>query len=54
MNLLQVFISLIDEWRPVFCKQEAFNRAKEHAIALCSLGRHTLHGYLFRKEPYQT
>lgn len=43
MNLLEKFITLINLWRPAFCKQEAFDRAKEHAIAaLCSLGRHTI------------
>lgn len=43
MNLLETFISLINLWRPAFCKQQAFNRAREHAIgALCSLGRHTI------------
>lgn len=30
-------------WRPIFCKQSTFNRAKEHAVAsICSLGRHTI------------
>ena len=43
MNLLKNFISLINLWRPAFCKQEAFLRAREHAIAaLCSLGHHTI------------
>lgn len=43
MNLLEAFIFLINLWRLAFCKQEAFNRAREHAIAaLCSLGRHTI------------
>ena len=43
MNLLQVFMSLINEWRPAFCKQEAFQRAKQHALAtLCSFGKHTI------------
>lgn len=43
MDLLQAFISIIDLWRPAFCKLEAFHRAREHAIgALCSFGRHTI------------
>jgi len=43
MNLLQTFISIIQLWRPAFCKQEAFMRAREHSIAaLCTLGRHTI------------
>jgi len=43
MNLLEIFITLINLWRPAFCKQEAFNRIKEHAIAaLCSMGRGTI------------
>lgn len=43
MGLLEIFISIIDLWRPAFCKQEAFNRVKEHSIAaLCSLGRGTI------------
>jgi hypothetical protein len=43
MNLLQTFVSLIQLWRPAFCKEEAFLRAREHAVAsLCCLGRHTI------------
>lgn len=43
MSLLQTFISLIQLWRPAFCKQEAFLRTREHAVAaLCSLGHHTI------------
>lgn len=43
MNLLQAFFSIINLWRPAFCKTEAFFRAREHAIAaLCSFGRHTI------------
>ena len=43
MNLLQAFISIIDLWRPAFCKLEAFHRAREHAVAaLCSFGHHTI------------
>ena len=43
MNLLQTFISLIQLWRPAFCKQEAFIRTREHATAaLCALDRHTI------------
>lgn len=43
MNLLETFISIVNLWRPAFCKQEAFDRAKEHAVAaLCSLGRGTI------------
>jgi hypothetical protein len=40
MNLLTCLISILNLWRPVFCKQEAFERAKEHAFAsLCAFGR---------------
>jgi hypothetical protein len=43
MNLLQAFISIINLWRPAFCKAEAFHRAREHAVAaLCSFGHHTI------------
>src|ERR1700730_4136189 len=43
MNLLQAFISIINLWRPAFCKLEAFHRAREHAVAaLCSFGHHTI------------
>lgn len=43
MNLLQAFISIIDLWRPAFCKRQTFQRAREHAVAsLCSFGRHTI------------
>jgi hypothetical protein len=38
MNLLKCLI--LNLWRPVFCKQEAFERAREHAFAsLCCFGR---------------
>lgn len=43
MNLLTTLISLLNLWRPAFCKEQAFGRAKEHAIAgLCALGRKTI------------
>jgi hypothetical protein len=43
MNLLTCLISIFNLWRPVFCKEEAFERAKEHAFAsLCSFGRKTI------------
>lgn len=43
MNLLQTFLSIVNLWRPAFCKPEAFYRAREHAVAsLCSFGRHTI------------
>lgn len=43
MNLLESLISILNLWRPVFCKAEAFERAKEHAIAsLCAFGRKTV------------
>jgi hypothetical protein len=43
MNLLESLISILNLWRPVFCKGEAFQRAKEHAIAsLCAFGRKTI------------
>lgn len=40
MNLLTCLISILNLSRPVFCKQEAFERAKEHAFAsLCAFGK---------------
>lgn len=43
MNLLEAFLTIINLWRPAFCKAEAFNRAREHAVAaLCCFGRHTI------------
>lgn len=43
MNLLTALISILNSWRPVFCKEEAFERAKEHAFAsLCAFGRKTI------------
>jgi hypothetical protein len=43
MNLLTCLISILNLWRPIFCKQEAFERAKEHAFAsLCAFGRKTI------------
>jgi hypothetical protein len=43
MNLLTSLISILSLWRPIFCKAEAFERAKEHAIAsLCAFGRKTI------------
>ena len=43
MNLLTTLIFLLNLWRPAFCKEQAFHRAKEHAIAgLCAFGRKTI------------
>jgi hypothetical protein len=43
MSLLKTLWSVLDCWRPAFCKEQAFTRAKEHAIAaLCSFGRRTI------------
>lgn len=43
MSLLIVFVSLLNLWRPAFCKYQAFLRAKEHAIAcICGFGRRTI------------
>ena len=43
MNLLTTLIYLLNLWRPAFCKEQAFERAKEHAIAsLCAFGRKTI------------
>lgn len=43
MNLLKSLISILNSWRPIFCKGKAFERAKEHAIAsLCAFGRKTI------------
>jgi hypothetical protein len=43
MELLKVFLVILDMWRPAFCKTAAFNRARALAIAcLCSCGRKTI------------
>lgn len=43
MNLLTTLNSLLNFWRPAFCKEQAFARAKEHAFAcLCGFGRKTI------------
>lgn len=43
MNLLKCLVSILELWRPVFCKAEAFERAKEHAFAsLAAFGRKTI------------
>jgi hypothetical protein len=43
MSLLKGLMSVLELWRPAFCKEEAFKRSKEHAIAsLCAFGRHTI------------
>jgi hypothetical protein len=43
MSLLKSLMSILSLWRPAFCKEEAFKRSKEHAIAsLCAFGRHTI------------
>lgn len=43
MRLLETFLTLVSLWRPAFCKQDTFSRAKDHAVAtICSLGRHTI------------
>lgn len=43
MNLLICLISTLNLWRGAFCKEQAFQRAKNHALAsLCSLGRGTI------------
>lgn len=43
MSLLKNFLSIVALWRNAFCKEEAFIRAREHAIAgLCAFGRRTI------------
>jgi DDE superfamily endonuclease len=43
MNLLKALFFILDMWRPAFCKEEAFIRSKELAIAcLCACGRKTI------------
>lgn len=43
MNLLKALFSILSMWRSAFCKEEAFIRAKELAIAcLCASGRKTI------------
>lgn len=43
MSLLKSLMFILELWRPVFCKEQAFKRAQEHAIAsLCSFGRRTI------------
>lgn len=45
MDLLKTLIFLINLWRPAFCKAQAFERAKEHALAcICGFGRKTITG----------
>lgn len=46
MSLLKKFMSIIALWRAAFCKEEAFMRAREHAVAsLCAFGRRTITNY---------
>jgi len=43
MNLLETFISIVSLWRPAFTKNQAFQRAIQHAlVALCLCGRKTI------------
>lgn len=43
MRLLQNFLLVISLWRPAFCKNDTYLRAKDHAVAsICSIGRHTI------------
>lgn len=43
MNLFNMLLLIIEMWRPAFCKNAAFNRAKTLAIAsLCCSGRKTI------------
>lgn len=43
MNLLKTLFSILAMWRSAFCKEEAFIRAKELAIAcLCAYGKKTI------------
>jgi hypothetical protein len=47
MSLTQRFLSLIDTWRPAFCKGQAFFRIREHAVASVSaFGRKTISNLL--------
>lgn len=46
MSLLNQFMSILALWKTAFCKEEAFLRAREHAIAaLCAFGRRTITNY---------
>lgn len=43
MNLLEAILTIVQIWRPAFCKQVAFNRAKELMFGcLCGIGRKTI------------
>lgn len=43
MHLLKNLLFLLSLWRPAFCKEDTYYRAREHAIAsICSIGRHTI------------
>ena len=43
MELLRALFLILDMWRPAFCKEAAFRRAKSLAIAcLCGYGRKTI------------
>lgn len=43
MNLLKALLMILAMWRPAFCKNAAFVRAKELAFAcLCASGRKTI------------
>lgn len=43
MNLLKALLIVLEKWRPAFCKDEAFTRAKEQVFAcLCASGRKTI------------
>ena len=43
MNLLNTLLTIFTMWRPAFCKNAAFTRAKELAFAcLCASGRKTI------------
>ncbi len=43
MNLLKALLMILSMWRPAFCKQAAFARAKELTFAcLCACGQKTI------------
>lgn len=47
MSLIHTFVSILSEWRAAFTKEQAFQRAREHAIAsICCIGRRTITNFI--------
>lgn len=43
MRLLKNFLNIVNEWRPAFCKEQAFDRVRDHAVAsIARAGRGTI------------